>query len=92
MAANAGVRDGEFVKFPGWDLPGEDQAHLPDLQGKVSELKKVALTKNGGLFLAFNTNGWFKSWAVLDFSKFVRSNSDLYVRVEYPGWFFAQGS
>ncbi|EFY85263.1 hypothetical protein MAC_08672 [Metarhizium acridum CQMa 102] len=92
MAANAGVRDGEFVKFKDWDLPGEDQAYLPNLKGNVSELKRNTLEKQGNLFLAFNTNGWIKSWAVLDYSKFERSTgSDLYVRVEYPGWYFVQG-
>ena len=92
MATNAGVRDGAFVKFAGWDVPGEDQAYLPSLKGNVSELKKTVLEKQGNLFLAFNTNGWIKSWAVLDFGKFVKSStSDLYVRVEFPGWHFVQG-
>lgn len=91
MAANAGIRDGDFVKFPGWDLPGEDQAYYPDLKGKVSDLKRILLEKQGHLFLAFNTNGSFKSLAVLDFSKFQKSDSDLYFRVEYPGYYFVQG-
>lgn len=92
MAANAGVRDGDFVKFAGWDLPGEDQAYLPNLKGDVEGLKKTIVEKQGNLFLAFNTNGWIKSWAVLDFNKFKKSSgSDLYVRVEYPGWHFIQG-
>ncbi|WEW59599.1 hypothetical protein PRK78_005073 [Emydomyces testavorans] len=92
MAADKGVRDGEFVKFAGWDVSGNDQAHFPRLKGKVSELKKIVLDKQGHPFLAFNTNGWIKSWAVLDFDKFQRvSGSNLYVRVEYPGWYFAQG-
>ncbi|XXG98066.1 hypothetical protein Hte_004384 [Hypoxylon texense] len=92
MAANAGVRDGDFVKFAGWDLPGEDQAYLPNLKGNVEGLKKTVTEKQGNLFLAFNTNGWIKSWAVLDFGKFTKSSgSDLYVRVEYPGWHFVQG-
>ncbi|KAK7427290.1 hypothetical protein QQZ08_006226 [Neonectria magnoliae] len=92
MAANAGVRDGPFVRFPGWDVPQQDQAYLPRLKGNVSELKRTVLDKQGNLFLAFSTNGWIKSWAVLDFGRFVRSpGSDLYVRVEYPGWHFVQG-
>ncbi|CAI6047356.1 unnamed protein product [Clonostachys chloroleuca] len=91
MAANAGVRDGPFVKFPGWDLPGDDCAYYPDLKGKVLDLKQLVLKKQGNMFLAFNTNGEIRSWAVLDFKKFQKSASDLYVRVEYPGWYFVQG-
>lgn len=92
MAANAGIRDGDFVRFRNWDVPGEDQAYFPTLRGNVAELKKTVIEKQGNLFLAFNTNGWVKSWAVLDFSKFQRSSgTDLYVRVEYPGWHFVQG-
>lgn len=92
MAANAGVRDGEFVRFNGWDVPGEDYAYLPHLRGNVTQLKKTVLEKQGNMFLAFNTNGWVKSWAVLEFNRFQPSpRSTLYVRVEYPGWYFVQG-
>lgn len=92
MAQNAGIRDGDFVRFAGWDVSGADYAYLPKLQGNIAELKKVVTEKHGNAFLAFNTNGWIKSWAVLDWSKFITSpNSTLYVRVEYPGYYFAQG-
>lgn len=92
MAENAGIRDGEFVRFPGWDLSGDEQAYLPNLRGNVAALKRTVLDKQGNLFLAFNTNGWIKSWAVLDFSRFIRSPGvDLYVRVEFPGFIFFQG-
>ncbi|KAI0005798.1 hypothetical protein F4779DRAFT_633209 [Xylariaceae sp. FL0662B] len=96
-SANSGVRDGEFVKSSNWDLPGEDQTrqifqYFPDLKGNVSGLKEAVLDKQGNQFLAFNTTGWIKSWAILDFRNFCQvQGTDLYVRMEYPGWHFIQG-
>lgn len=92
MAANAGIRDGDFVRFPNWDAPQNDVAYYPKLKGNIAALKKIMLQKQGEAFYAFNTNGWVKSWDTLDYSKFSQSSgSDLYVRVEYPGWYFLQG-
>lgn len=92
MAADSGVRDGKFVRFSGWDVPGYNQAHFPKLDGNVDALKKIVLEKQGDAFYAFNSKGWIKSWGWLDYREFrPGADSDLYVRVEYPGWYFAQG-
>ncbi|KAK6347463.1 hypothetical protein TWF718_005305 [Orbilia javanica] len=88
----SGVTDGPFVKFEGWDVSGNDLAHYPDLKNNVEKLKSVLLNEPSSLYYAFNTNGWIKSWTVLDSSNFERSpGSTLYVRVQYPGWQFIQG-
>ncbi|KAI0788255.1 hypothetical protein C8Q74DRAFT_1367009 [Fomes fomentarius] len=89
--AYSGVRDGAFVRFSGHDVPTHDVVYLPELEGKVDELKDAALNHVGHLVYAFNTLGWFKAWSVLDYSQFKPNpNCDLYVRVEYPGWQFFQ--
>lgn len=78
MAAGREVRDGEFVRFLGWDVIGNDQASFLNLRGNVSALKKTVLENQEREFYAFNTDGWIKSWDVLDYSKFERSaGSDL---------------
>ncbi|KAK6541136.1 hypothetical protein TWF694_008508 [Orbilia ellipsospora] len=90
--ALAGKRDGAFVKFSGWDVPGHDVAYYPNLSDNVDKLKDVMLNKPGHQFYAFNTKGWIKSWTNLDWSEFTwATGCDLYIRVEYPGWCFFQG-
>lgn len=92
MSSPPGVRDGKFVKFANIDVRLNDVAYYPNLKGNIEDLKKTVLGKQGTAFYAFNSNGWIKAWAVLDYSKFQRSDgSDLYVRVDYPGWPFVQG-
>jgi len=89
-----GVRDGDFVKFEGWDIPGNDIGnYYKDRSGaaKVAALKAATL-QYGSRFFAFNSNGWCKSWSKLDAKMFVRANgATLYIRVEYPGWHFVPG-
>lgn len=90
--ATSGVADGPFVKFEGWDVPGNDVAYYPDLKNNVDKLKDIILNKPGSLYCAFNTHGWMKSWTVLDWSKFQqKTDITLYVLVQYPGWQFVQG-
>lgn len=57
MAADAGVRDGEFVRFSGWDVPGYDVAHYPNLRDNIAALKRKVLEKQGRAFYAFNSQG-----------------------------------
>lgn len=85
MAANHGVRDGAFVSFRGWDVPGYDQAYDPKLRGKTDALKKIVLEKKAEAFYVFSTDGWIKAWDFLDYSVFEPNNSGLtlFVRVEY---------
>lgn len=91
-AASHWIRDGEFVRFPNYDVVGNDQAYYPKLEGNVSALKKVVLENEKNVFYAFNTGGWIKSWSTLNYDNFSESpGQDLYVRVEYLGWYFAQG-
>lgn len=94
MSYPPAVRDGPFVRFDGWDVPGNDIGqYFKDLTGdaKTAALKGATL-EYGARFFAFNSNGWCKSWTTIDPSKFVRaSGSSLYVRVEYPGWVFYPG-
>jgi len=93
MPFPAGVRDGAFVKFEGWDVPGNDVGrYFQDLSGqaKIDALKDAAL-RHGSPFFAFNSNGWSKTWEKLDPSKFVKANATLYIRVQYPGWVFYPG-
>lgn len=87
-----GERDGQFVKFVGWDVPGNDVGryyqNLPAGPTRNAALKAAAL-QFGSRFFAFNTNGFAKSWSKLTASSFVRVNgSTLWIRVEYPGWTF----
>jgi hypothetical protein len=93
MPFPAGVRDGHFVKFDGWDVPGNDVGqYYQNLSGqaKIDALKKSAL-EYGARYFAFNSNGWSKTWAKLDPSMFVQANATLYIRVQYPGWVFYPG-
>ena len=93
MPFPAGVREGEFVKFEGWDVPGNDIGQFfTNVSGdsKITALKKATL-RYGSTFFAFNSNGWCKTWSQIDPSKFVRANATLYIRVEYPGWVFYPG-
>ncbi|KAI0788254.1 hypothetical protein C8Q74DRAFT_1216687 [Fomes fomentarius] len=83
--APSGVQDGAFVRFSGYDVSGHDVAYLPELQGNIDGLKEAAIQNIGHAIYAFNTNGWFKAWSVLDYNEFQPSlNCNLYVRVEYP--------
>lgn len=93
MAEKAGVRDHEFVRFPNWDVNKHDVGgRRDDLAGKVRESKQFVLSDAGKGIYAFNTNGYFKYWDDLDYGKFTKAKGhDLYVRVEYPGWYFVQG-
>jgi hypothetical protein len=93
MPFPAGVRDGPFVRFDGWDVPGHDVGqYFKDLSGqaKVNALKAATL-RYGCPFFAFNSNGWSKTWTKLDPSMFVQANASLYIRVDYPGWVFYPG-
>jgi hypothetical protein len=89
-----GVRDGAFVKFEGWDIPGHDVGQFfKNLSGdaKINALKKATL-QYGSTFFAFNTNGWSKAWLDLTPSSWVPApGSTLWIRVEYPGWVFFPG-
>jgi len=94
MSYPKAVRDGPFVRFDGWDVPGHDVGqYFKNLteDAKITALKEATL-QYGARFFAFNTSGWCKSWTTIKPSKFVcASNSSLYVRVEYPGWVFYPG-
>jgi hypothetical protein len=88
-----GVRDGDFVKFEGWDVSGNDVGnYYKNLSGnaKIAALKTAAL-QYGSRFFAFNSNGWSKSWSKLSASSFVKADATLYIRVQYPGWLFVPG-
>ena len=91
MSFPPSVRDGEFVRFDGWDVPGDDVGNFfANLSGddKIKALKKATL-RAGSTFFAFNTGGWCKTWTNIHPSKFTKSpDSSLYVRVVYPGWTF----
>ena len=88
-----GVRDGDFVKFEGWDVPGNDVGlYFKDMTGAAKvEALKAATLQYGSRFFAFNSNGWCKTWDKLDASSWVRANATMYIRVEYPGWVFYPG-
>lgn len=89
---SGGIRNGAFVVFKNWDMPMHDIAYYPKLAGQLDDLKYVALSSPGALITAFNTKGWMKSCSFHDPSKWVASpGCDLYLRVEYPGWYFIQG-
>jgi len=85
------VRDGDFVRFDGWDIPQHDVGHYFQ---NLSATARVAKLKEesgyyGARYFAFNTGGWAKSWTKIDPSMFVRANgSSLYIRVEFSGWTF----
>lgn len=89
MSYPAGIRDGPFIRFDGWDVPGHDvgQYFKPlGAEARILRLKETSL-EYGARFFAFNTNGWAKSWDTIDPSKFIRApGSSLWIRVEYPGW------
>ena len=51
----SGQRDGAFVKFKGWDVPGNDVAYYPDLKGNVDQLKDIVMNKPGSQFYAFKS-------------------------------------
>jgi len=93
MPFPTGVRDGDFVRFDGWDVPGNDVGqYYQNLSGqaKIDALKAAAL-QYGAPFFAFNSNGWSKYWSKLQPSSFVKANATLYIRVTYPGWDFYPG-
>ncbi|KAF9515721.1 hypothetical protein BS47DRAFT_742153 [Hydnum rufescens UP504] len=93
MALPRGVRDGPFLKFVGWDVPGDNVGqYFQDLNGqaKVDALKAASL-RYRTQFFAFNSNGWAKSWTKIDRTAFVKANSTLYIRVEFPGWIYHPG-
>jgi len=91
MSYPTSVRDGDFVRFDGWDVPGNDLGqYFKDLNAssRVARLKEES-GYYGAQFFAFTTDGWAKSWTNIDPSKFVKLNgSSLYIRVEFPGWKF----
>ena len=91
MSYPAGIRDGPFIRFDGWDVPGNDVGqYFKDLgaDARIAKLKEASV-EYGSPFFAFNTNGWSKSWDTISPSKFVNaSNSSLWIRVDYPGWVF----
>ena len=91
MSYPPGVRDGDFVRFDGWDVPGNDVGQYfkdLDANSRIARLKDAS-GYYGATFFAFNTNGWAKSWTKIDPSKFVKANgSSLYIRVEFSGWTF----
>ena len=92
MSGPPGEVDGPFIFFRDYDLPGNDAAYYPNLKGDVDGLKAIVLKNPGSLFCGFNTNGWIKASALLDYSKLVPSKgSTFYRRVQYPGWTFVQG-
>jgi len=86
----AGVRDGDFVKFEGWDVGGNDVGNYYSNLGGTTRIAalKAATLQYGSRFFAFNSNGWCKTWSKLDAGMFVRANATLYIRVEYEGWHF----
>jgi hypothetical protein len=70
-----------------------DIAHYPNLRDQIDSLKNVALSNLGALIITFSSQGWMKSCPHHDFSKWRQSQGiDTYVRVEYPGWYFIQGT
>ena len=91
MPYPTGVRDGDFVRFDGWDVPGYNVGQYftgPDAANRVAKLKEAS-GYYGAQFFAFNTGGWAKSWTTIDPSNFVKANhSSLYIRVEFSGWTF----
>ena len=91
MSYPKGVPDGAFVRFDGWDVPGNDVGQYftnMDSRARLAALKSAAV-EYGARFFAFNTNGWAKCWATIDPKMFVQAKGcSLYIRVEYPGWVF----
>ena len=89
--ARQGTRDGSFIVFKDTDINRFDIAYYPKLKKNTAQLKAVALAQPGFYVYAFNTNGWVKSLADMDWTKFITvKGCDLYVRVEFPGFYFAQ--
>jgi hypothetical protein len=88
-----GVRDGPFIKFEGWDVPGNDVGqYFKDLNGQAKiDALKAATLRYGSRFFAFNSNGWSKTWTKIDSKAFVKANATLYIRVEFPGWVYHPG-
>lgn len=92
MPVPAGVRDGAFIKFEGWDIPGSDVAHYQKYDGNIQKLKDVVTENPVSVFYAFNSRGWIKSLPFIDASYFKKdSGYDTYVRVEFAGWLFYAG-
>ncbi|KAI0404132.1 hypothetical protein F4802DRAFT_607591 [Xylaria palmicola] len=93
MSVPPGVRDGEFIIFEGWDLPGNDVAHYQKYDKNIQALKGIMKKDEKSLFYAFNNRGWIKSLPYIDGSSFKKdSGYDTYVRVDYPGWLFVPGN
>ncbi|KAI0972086.1 hypothetical protein F4678DRAFT_479067 [Xylaria arbuscula] len=92
MSVPSGTREGSFIKFEAWDLPGNDVAYYKKYDDNIQELKEVIEKNPKTLFYAFNKRGWFKSLPYIDGSKFKKdAGYDTYVRVDYPGWVFFPG-
>lgn len=94
MAIPTGVRDGIFVKFEGWDLTDNNVAYYERYkENSVPRLKELVTKRRTAEFYAFNSLGYIKSLPLIEASTFThRPGCDLYIRVEYPGWIFHQGS
>lgn len=94
-----GARDGTFVVFKGWDIPSVDPlissyniAYYPSLSGKIADLKNKALGTIGDLVNAFTSTGYLKVCPARDWQSWKSTpGTDLYIRVEYPGWVFVPG-
>ncbi|KAJ3559521.1 hypothetical protein NM688_g294 [Phlebia brevispora] len=87
-----GSSDGSFVVFKDVDIPDNDIAHYPDAANNTSKLKDIALQKTGSLITAFNTGGWMKTCDPRRTDLWTsQPGTDLYVRVQFPGWDFNQG-
>lgn len=93
MSFPSGTRDGDFIKFEGWDLPGNDVAYYEKYDSKIQDLKGIITENRDSAFYAFNNRGWIKSLPRVDGSSFKKdAGYDVYVRVDYPGWVFYPGS
>lgn len=87
MSIPAGIREGNLVKFEGWDLPGNDVAYYPQFDEKVEQLKDIVDKRQLSSFYALNSRGWIKSFPFIQGSDFKKdSGYDVYVKVVYPGW------
>lgn len=92
MPVPGGIRDGAYIKFEGWDLPGNDVANYTKYGGNIQKLKDVATESPTSVFYAFNSNGWIKSLPFIDTSHFRQVTGCVtYVKVDYPGWVFCAG-
>ena len=84
--------EGPFLVFRGYDVPGHDAAYYPTLEGEVEKLKNFVLDDLDSFFDGFNTRGWIKSYTRFDYSTLIPAKGvTLYMRVQYPGWYFCQG-